>query len=301
MKQTMTPRLWAVLLLTAALFGSSFLFIKLAVESIPPVTLAAGRAALAALAVHLFMRLSGERLPSPGKSWQPIIVLGVLTAIIPYIAIAYGQTHIASSLGGILFATIPVFSVLIAPVFLQEEQLTSSRLFGVAIGFAGVVLAIGPDAFSHLDTQLVGAGVTVLAALSYATGNIYARATGQLKPVVLASGQLIVAAIVLVPLSMIVDFPWTLSPGPSQLVNLIVVALFNTAAPVMLMFWLIRNAGASNASLLAFFMPVASVLLGVFVLSESLSWTTGIGFALIVLGAVLVTGNLRLRRPVQRA
>ncbi|WFE90967.1 EamA family transporter [Roseibium porphyridii] len=301
MKQTMTPRLWAVLLLTAALFGSSFLFIKLTVESIPPITLAAGRASLAALAVYFFMRLSGERMPSPGKAWQPIIVLGVLTAIIPYIAIAYGQTHIASSLGGILFATIPVFSVLIAPTFLPEEHLTKSRLFGVALGFAGVVLAIGPSAFSHLDTQLAGAGVTVLAALSYATGNIFARANGKLQPVVLASGQLIVAALVLTPLSMIFDRPWALSPGPSQLGTLIVVALFNTAVPVMLMFWLIRNAGASNASLLAFFMPVASVLLGVFVLAEGLSWTTGIGFALIVLGAVLVTGSLSLRRSFQRA
>lgn len=301
MTRSMPLPLWGVLILTATLFGSSFLFIKISLADIPPFTLAAGRAALAAIAVILFLYLSGGRLPRPGKIWVPMTVLGLLTAVIPYVAIAFGQLHIDSSLGGILFATIPVFSVLIAPLVLKEEQLTPSRITGVLTGFAGVILAIGPDALSGLGTQLLGAGVTILAALSYASGTIFARTLGGTSPIVLAAGQLFVAALALIPVSLLFDTPWTLSPAPGPLASLVLVALLNTAIPVLLMFWLVRNAGASNTSLLAFFMPVASVLLGVLVLGESLGWFAVLGFGFIISGAGLVTGTFRFhRRAVPR-
>lgn len=293
MTQKMTLPLWGALILTATLFGSSFLFTKMSVAGIPPLTLAAGRAALAAVAVFVSLRLSGRRLPSPGRGWIPIVLIGLLTAAIPYAAVAWGQLHIDSSLGGIMFGTIPVFSVLVAPLVLAEEHLTPGRVIGVLIGFGGVILAIGPEALSGLGAQLLGAGVTILAALSYATGNIYARTQGSLNPVVLAAGQLIVAAAVLVPASLLFDAPWTLSPDTAQLSSLAAMALFSTAVPVLLMFWLIRTAGASNTSLLAFFIPVAAVLLGVAVLGEHLGWFAITGFGLIILGAALVTSNIR--------
>ena len=300
MTRSMSLPLWGVLILTATLFGSSFLFIKISVASIPPFTLAAGRAALAAIAVVLFLYLNGGRLPKPGRVWVPIIVLGLLTAVIPYVAIAVGQVHIDSSLGGILFATIPVFSVLIAPLVLKEEQLTPSRIFGVLTGFTGVILAIGPSAFSDLGTQVLGAGVTVAAALSYASGTIFARTLSGTSPVVLAAGQLLVAALVLTPVSLLVDAPWTLSPTLGPMTSLVAVALLNTAIPVLLMFWLVGKAGASNTSLLAFFMPVASVTLGVLVLGEGLGWFAILGFGFIIFGAGLVTGTFgfpRFSRP----
>lgn len=296
MTRSMSPTPWGALLLTAALFGSSFLFIKVSVAGIPPFTFATGRAILAAVAVVAFLHLSGGRLPKPGKVWLPMIVLALLTAVIPYVAIAFGQLHIDSSLGGILFATIPVFSVLLAPLVLAEEHLTPTRVFGVLIGFAGVILAIGPGAFSTLGTQVLGAGVTVFAALSYAIGTLFARTLSSTSPVVLAAGQLVVASFALIPLSLLIDTPWSLSPEPAHLVGLVVVALFNTAIPVLLMFWLIGKAGASNTSLLAFFMPVASVLLGVLVLGESLGWFAILGFGFIISGAGLVTGTFRIPR-----
>lgn len=296
MTQKMTLPLWGALILTASLFGSSFLFTKISVAGIPPLTLAAGRAALAAVVVFAFLRLSGGRLPPPGQDWIPIVLVGLLTAAIPYAAVAWGQLHIDSSLGGILFATIPVFSVLVAPLVLPEEHLNPGRIIGVVIGFGGVVLAIGPGALAGLGAQVLGAAITILAALSYAAGNIYARTQGGINPVVLASGQLIVATAVLVPASLLFDAPWTLSPDAVQYASLAVMALFSTAMPVLLMFWLIRTAGASNTSLLAFFIPVAAVLLGVAGLGEQLDWFAVAGFGLIILGAALVTGNIRLGR-----
>lgn len=301
MTQGLNGKNWAVLLVTAGLFGSSFFFIKLTVSSIPPITLAAGRAALAALIVYGFMRLSGQRFPKPGIEWLPLVVLGVLTAVVPYVAIGWGQELIDSSLGGILFATIPVFSVLIAPLFLDEELFTAERFLGAAIGFSGVVLIVGPQALSGLGAQVFGAVVTLIAAFSYSTGGIYARRQRHLSPVVMASGQLVTASVVLIPLSLLVDAPWMLAPTDTALVSLSIIAVFSTAVPVLLLFWLVRNAGATNASLLAFFMPFAAVILGVAVLGERLSWGAIIGFGLIILGAAVVTGNFAVLNRRARA
>lgn len=288
----MSLKHWSVLLLTAALFGSSFFFIKLTVASIPPLTLAAGRATLAAIAMMAVLRLSGQPLPTLDAAWRPILILGVLTAAIPYAAIAWGQIHIDSSLGGILFATIPVFSVLVAPWFLVEERLTAGRAFGAALGFLGVILAIGPDSLLNLEAQVLGSIATVAAALSYASGTIYARLQDQLSPLVMTAGQLVVASLLLVPISVLADSPWTLTPTTPALISLAVVALINTALPVLLLFWLVRNVGATNTSLLAFFMPVAAVLLGVVVLDEPLLWFAVTGLGLIIVGAAIVTDNL---------
>ena len=295
MHPQMNAKLWAVLLLTAGLFGSSFFFIKLTVDTIPPLSVAAGRTALAAVVVYLFMRLLGQRFPGFGRAWIAITVLGFLTAVVPYVAIAWGQQHIGSSLGGILFATIPIFSVLVAPVFLAEETFTAVRFLGALIGLAGVALIIGPEALAGIGTQLFGAAITLVAALSYATGNIYARRQVQLSPVVMAAGQFLTATLVLVPLSLLIDAPLTLNYTQTAVASLAAVAVLCTAIPSLLLFWLVRNAGATNASLLAFFMPIAAVLLGVGILGEVLSWLALAGFGLIFLGAAIVTGKLALK------
>lgn len=296
MQQEMDYRKWSVLFLTAGLSGSSFFFIKLTVDSIPPLTLAACRSGLAAIIVYSLMRSSGYRLPAAGADWIPLGVLGVLTAAIPYTAIAWGQLLIDSSLGGILFATIPVFSVLIAPLFLEEESFTRGRLLGAGIGVSGVVIVIGPDVIYGLGSQVAGAAITLVAALSYAVGSIYARKQSRLTAIVMATGQLTVASLVLVILSMLFESPWSLSPTRQAILSLVVVAVFSTAITGFLFFWLIRNAGATNTSLLAFFIPVTAVILGTFALGESLAWPTLAGFFLILLGAATVTGRLHFPR-----
>lgn len=296
MSQRMEAKHWAVMLLTAMLFGSSFLFVKMAVESIPPVTLAAGRAVLALPLAWLFLRVSGGRLPSLGRGWAPFLVLGVLTAVIPYIAIAWGQSHIESGLGGILFGTIPVITVLLAPLAIREETYTTSRLAGAAVGLAGVVLVIGPEALAGLGTYVLGAVVTFLAALSYALGGIYARTRVEISPAVMTAGQLATGSAVLVALSLALDAPWALTPPVEALAAVAWVAVFSTALPVLFLFWLIRNVGATNASLMTFFMPVVAVALGAAVLGETLAWPAFAGLALILVGAGGVNGLIRLPR-----
>lgn len=300
MNQTMAAAEWAVLLLTATMFGSSFFFINIAVDTIPPLTLAAGRVVVAAPLAWALLRMAGGRLPALGPEWIPLVVLGALTAAIPYVAIAWGQVHLESGLAGILFGTIPVFTVILAPLLVHDEVFTPSRLAGVAVGLSGVVLVIGPKALGGLGEQLLGATVTIVAALSYALGGIYARRRREIAPAVMAAGQLVVAAVMLVPLSLAFDAPWDQGPTRAALGAVVAVAILSTALPAFLLFWLIQRVGAIGGSLLAFFIPIVAVVLGTAVLGEHLPWPAFVGMGLILAGAAGVTGQIRLtpsRRP----
>ncbi len=299
MKQTMGPHHWAVLLLTATMFGSSFFFIKIAIDTIPAITLATGRAALAVPIALGILKISGARLPPWGADWIPLVILGALTAAIPYAAVAWGQVHIESGLAGILFGTIPVFSVILAPALARDETFTPGRLLGAAVGLAGVVMVMGPGALAGFGDQLLGTIVTLGAALSYALGGIYARRHKHLSPIVMTTGQLLTATFLLLPLSLVMDTPWTLAPSAAALGSLAAVAVVSTALPAFLLFWLIQRVGATNGSLLAFFMPVVAVTLGATILGETLPWQAFAGLGLIMLGAAAVNGRISL--PVKAA
>lgn len=289
----MSPKNWILLILTAALFGSSFPLINVAVADIPPMHLAAARVVVAAPVLLAFLYLTGRRLPRLGAMWLPLLGLGLLTAAIPYLAIAWGQSHISSSLGGILFATIPLFTVILAPVFSDETKLTGIQLLGILAAFVGVVLAIGPESLTEVGAKTAGAAVTLAAALSYALGNIYARTQTGLDPVLMAAGQLLTASLILVPLGVAVGPSATFSVGLPAILATLAVGVFSTAAPVLLMFTLVKRVGATRTSLLAFFIPIAAVLLGVVLLGERLTPMTVLGFAMITGGAILSSRVVR--------
>jgi len=285
----MTLRQWSLILLTAALFGSSFLFIKVAVAHLPPMTIAAGRAFVAALVIGAVARRLGVGMPPPGPGWRPLAVVGLLTAIIPYAFIAAGQTRIDSSLGGILFASVPLFSVFLSRAFLPDEPLTPERVAGALIGLGGVGAVIGRPALAGLTDQLVGAGATLIAAASYAAGAVYARAQIQWSPLVIATGQVIVAAPALILIAAINDAPWSLDPSPAPLVALVAVGVVSTAIPVILLFRLVREIGATRASVLTFFIPVFAAILGTLILGERPSAFAYSGLVLILTGAILIS------------
>ena len=284
----MTLRQWGMILLTAALFGSSFFFIKLAVADLPPMTIAAGRALIAALVVASVARALGAKLPRPGRGWRPLIVVGILTAALPYALIAAGQARIDSSLGGILFATIPLFSLFLSRAFLPDAPLSAGRIAGALIGLAGVALAIGPGALAGLTSQLAGVGMTLAAAASYAAGAVYTRSLARASPLVLAAGQLLVAAPLLAGAALLSERPWALAPATPALGALLAVGLVSTALPTLLFFRLVREVGPARASILTLFMPVFALLLGTLVLGERPGPAMFAGLVLILAGAALI-------------
>jgi drug/metabolite transporter (DMT)-like permease len=279
---------WLVLLLTAAMLGSAFLFAKVAVREVPPLTIAAVRAGFAVPVVWVFMRLNGLRLPAPGAAWRPLILIGLLAGAIPFAAIALGQLYITSGLGGILFATIPLYSVVLTPIIVREEGFSPRQLVAAGVGLVGVIIVIGPNALAGLNQHLFGTAVTLAAALAYALGTMLARRQTDTPPTAIAAGQLLSATLILVPVALIIDQPWTLSPGIEALASLAALAVFSTAIPMVLLFWLVRNAGAINASLVTLFIPLVAIGLGAALLGEQLPWQGFVGLALILLSAVSI-------------
>ncbi|MEL7280757.1 MAG: DMT family transporter [Pseudomonadota bacterium] len=282
----MTASNWGLLVLTAALFGSSFSVLNIAVDEVSPLQLATARAIIAAAILTPFMVLSGRQMPKDLTNWMALTVLGVLLAVIPYFAIAWGQTRITASLAGILFATIPFFTAILAPMVSSEPAISGKQSLGLILAFAGVILAIGPGALLHLGAELQGALVTLMAAISYALGNLYARAKISLDPVILSVGQLLTGSIMLVALSSVLGGSFPHDVTTSALLAVFAAGSIATAFPVLLMFILVKRVGATRTSLLAFFIPAASMLIGVILLGERLSLLDVLGFALISGGAL---------------
>lgn len=294
--QRISARNWALLALTAALFASVFFLNKIAVASLPPLTVAASRVALAAAIALAILRLTAGRLPAPGRAWRPLLVVGLLTTAVPFTGIAWGQRYIDSGLAGIIYGTIPIFTVLFAHFLTADERFTARRGVGVAVGLGGVVLIFGPAALAGIGDSLLGSGLTLMAATSHALGAIYVRRCARLSPAVLTAGQLVCGMLLLAPLSLLVDAPWRLQPTTAALAAVGAVAVVGTAVPLLITFWLIQRIGATNTSLLAFLMPVIAVGFGAVLLGEWLPWQAFAGLALILAGAAAVGGG-RSRPP----
>ena len=294
---SMKPAHWAVLLIIAVLFGSSFPLTNVAVREFSPLTVAAVRMAIAAPLLWFVLRSAGLRLPPVGKSWKPFVILGVVGATVPYVAISWGQKHITSGLGGILIAAIPVFTVLLAPIITRDERLSAVRVAGAALGLAGVAYAIGPANLATLDTQAFGAGLTLVAALGYALGGMVVRLYRDVPPLIMTAGQFIVAGSILIPLAVIIGAGDVAAPSQSALLCLLGVGVIGTAVPTALLFWLIGKAGVTNASLISFFMPFAAVGIGAVALGETVPKEAFIGLGVILASAAMVNWGARSMAP----
>lgn len=287
--QTMQARHWAVLLGAAVLFGSAFSFTSVALAQLPPVTVAAARAVLAALALSAMLILAGDRLPATAREWRPLIVLGTATGAVPFVALAWGQVYVQSSVAGILFGTTPLFTLLIAHFHTHDERMTRRRLAGSIVGLAGVAVVVGPGAILGLGSDLAGQALILLAALCTGFGTVYARRQVHCSPMAMSAAHAICAAAILAPLSLALDKPWQLEFGFNALAAVAGLGILGTALPIPGVYWLIRSVGATTSSLLAYFVPAVAVLVGVFALGETLATRTLGGFALILAGAMLVS------------
>jgi drug/metabolite transporter (DMT)-like permease len=279
---------WALLLLLALLWGGSFFFGKVALAAVPPLTLVVLRTGIAALALLAFLAATGRRLPSALAAWRGFLVMGLLNNAIPFALINWGQTRIDSGLAAILNATTPLFTVILAHLVTSDEKLTRNRMAGVVLGFAGVVVMIGPAA-------LGGAGLAKLAVLaaaaSYACAGLYGRRLGGLAPATAACGMLVAATLIMLPLALVLDRP-ALPAGAVIWEAVGALALFSTALAYIVYFRILATAGATNLLLVTFLIPVSALLLGGIVLGERPDATAFAGMALIFLGLVAVDGRL---------
>jgi drug/metabolite transporter (DMT)-like permease len=285
---------WLLLIALSALWGGSFFFVGVAVHAIPPFTLVALRVGLAAFALHVALRLLGLRMPTDRKSLAVFCAMGLLNNMIPFSLIVWGQAHIASGLASILNATTPLFTVVAAHYLTSDEKMTRWRVVGVVVGFSGVLLMVGPEFLQGLGANAVAQIAVLTAAISYAFAGVFGRRVQRLgiPALAAAAGQLTASAALMIPLSMAVDKPWTLSMPSVEVCGAVVsLALFSTALAYILYFRILATAGASNLLLVTFLIPVSAILLGTTILGEQLEPAHFAGMGLIGLGLVAIDGR----------
>lgn len=287
---------WGLLLTASVLVGSTFLFVNVAVKEISPLAIASLRALISALICWGVMRASGGQLPRTRQGWTALVLLGVLTGAIPFATVAWGQQHIESGMGGILFGTMPILAVVLAPLFLAEETFTRKALFGGVVGLAGIILLMGPSVLANAGDQILGIVITFLGPCSHTLGAIYARRQTDLKPQAMVTGSMIVATLFLVPLTFVVEAPLALEPGLGAIGSMVAVGVL-TGTGFSFYFLVIRRVGAMRSSLVPMFFPVVAVALGTIVLAERLPLEAFIGLALIMAGAFAVSTRGRAKQP----
>jgi drug/metabolite transporter (DMT)-like permease len=294
---TMNTRDWGILLLLSVLWGGSFFFLAVALKELPPITVMLLRVALGALPLLAFLYVRGERLPASPRIWLMLVILGLLNNALPFVLYAYAQLRIESGLASILNATTPLWGVLVAHMATNDERASPGKIAGVLLGFAGVAVMIGTGA--RLDGEALAILMCLGATLSYAFAAVYARRFRPLgiPPLTVATGQLIGASLLLLPFSLALEQPWTVPmPGAVTWAAIAGFALICTSFAYWLYFRLLETAGATNALLVTFLIPVIAILLGALVLGEALEARHYAGMALIALGLAAIDGRLFAKR-----
>jgi drug/metabolite transporter (DMT)-like permease len=280
---------WFVLILLGAIWGASYMFIKIGVAEIPPFTFVLGRTLLASLALLMMMRLRGEKFPRGKNVWGVLMLVGLTNGVIPYTLITWGETHITSGLAAILTAMNPLFTFILAHFMTHDERITPAKSVGMAIAFLGVVVLFIPEIQQGVRLELLGMFAVVGAALSYAFATLVAhKFMHGLSPIVSAAGQLGTAALMMIPLSLAFDNPFALRPTFLPIAALITLALLGTAFAYILYYWLVKNTGATRTSLVTYLIPFTGVLWGASILSEPIEWEAIVGLVLLIAGVALV-------------
>jgi len=286
-----TQPLWpeiCLLGLLSLLWGSSYLFIKVAVEEIPPLTLIAARVFIAAIMLTAIAYLQGARFPSDWTTWRQLLVQAFFNSIGAWTLLAWGQQFIDSALASVLNSTAPLFVFFATFFLLGGPRPGPLKLIGGCLGVIGAALIVGLEALDGLTIGVWGQLAALGGAALYAAAAIYGRRFSHLPATVTAAGTMIWASIWLIPASLIFEAPWTLAPSGQAIGAALILGVFCTAAALMIYFRLIRTLGSLGTTSQAYLRIGVGVALGVAVLGESFTATAGIGYALAILGVAMI-------------
>ena len=286
----------ARLLSLGAIWGSAFLCIEIALTGFAPLTLAAGRIALAALALIMATRLAGIRLPTDARTLRLLAVIGFFNTALPFVLISWGQQHIDSAMAAILMATGPFVALILSHLFTRDDRLTLPKLAGMLMGFAGVALLVGIDAVAGAKAGVLGQLSVMGAAACYALSGVLTRRVAHVPPLANAATVLITATLYMVPLALLVDRPWQAAPGLEAVLALVFLGLLPTGLAYLLRFQIIAAVGATFMSQVSYLVPLFAVLWGWLFLSEIPATSGWVALALILAGI-----NVSRLRPARAA
>lgn len=286
---------WTMLVLLSMLWGGSYYFVEIALLEWSPLLIVGVRVFVASIVIWGIVLAAGLPIPRSLSAWMAFFWMGLLNNVFPFLLIVWGQKEIESGLAGILTAAAPIFSVIVAGVWLKDEPVTRPKLLGAVLGLIGVAVLIGPNALAGLDVNLLAQVAVLGAALSYAFAGVYARRFTRMNidPIVAASGQLLMSSFIMILLVFTFDSPAELIESSAKVWTVVIVmAIFSTALAYILYFRLLATAGATNAILVTLLIPVTAILLGAVFLDERLQWLHFLGMAVIALGLSVIDGRL---------
>lgn len=284
------------LVVLAMIWGASFLLMKFALEGISPMQIVLGRLTFGALALGLVLAARREALPREPALWGHLTLMAVVANIVPFFLFGWGEQYVTSGMAGVLNGTTPLFTLVFAMALLPEERLSTLRAMGLLVGFAGVVLVVGPWRGGG-DNALAGQLACLGAAACYGVSFTYTRRniTGRAAVLPLSLAQLLCAAGLLWLAAPVLA--WTpVRLTPTVVGSVVVLGALGTGIAYALYYRLINDAGATTASMVTYLVPVFAVALGIVVLDEPLTWNLFAGAAVVILGVLLADGRLSPRR-----
>ncbi len=278
----------SLLLLLACIWSSSFVLIKVGVQTLPPLTLASGRMLLAALLLLAFAFRQGFAWPRELAVWRGFLVIGVVGNALPFTLIHRGELTVESGLTAILMGVMPIATAVLAHFFTRDEPLNRLRFAGVVMGLVGLLVLLGRDAVAGLGAHLSAEAAILCGALCYALTAVYVRRTAPPSGTLMAAGSLSVGALCLVPFALWLEQPWLLQPSAASLAAMLALGIFSTGLAALLFFHLIRQVGATYFSQVNYLIPVLGVGWGWALLAEQPTWQAWLALGCILTGVVLV-------------
>ncbi|MDJ0820750.1 MAG: DMT family transporter [Paracoccaceae bacterium] len=298
-QQSLSPRAWTELLLLGLIWGGSFLSIRIALDEIGPLTSVLFRCGIGMAVLWAYVLL--RRLPLSGarQHWRALLVMGVLNNVIPFTLMAWGQLYIPTGLTSIFNAATAIFGVLVAAAVFADERLTPRKALGVALGFAGVALAIGLDALHSFDITSLAQLAVLAGTVSYAFAGAWARLHLRTLPApVAAAGMLTGSTLLMAPFTLWAEGLPTFTLQTDTWLAILYYAAIATALAYLLYYRVLAMAGSGNLMLVTLLIPPVAITLGALVRDEALSPNVLAGFALLALGLVVLDGRiLRAFRP----
>jgi drug/metabolite transporter (DMT)-like permease len=280
---------WAAFIALSLAWGSSFLWIKIGLQELGPITLVALRLLFGILGLLVVVAYTRPKFPDTRRLWLALAVLGIINTALPFMLISWGQQFIDSAVAAILNSTVPLFTMLMAHWYLQDDRLTIQRVVGLLIGFIGVVVLLFRDLDGGTQSSLLGQAAVLLAAICYAFSSVFTRRNAQgVSPIVQAFVPLLVADALMWALVPLLESPLVLPGLPITWLAVVWLGLIGSCIAYLLYFYLIHAIGPTRATMVTYTFPVVGIALGVIFLSETLDINLVLGAALVVISIVVV-------------
>jgi drug/metabolite transporter (DMT)-like permease len=295
---------WTLFVVLSFMWGSSYLFIRIGVdEGLRPLTLVMLRLAFGSLLLIGVVVASRQPLPRDLRTYGHLVVMAILSIVTPFWLITYGEQTVDSSLASILNATVPLFTIVIAALFLHDEPITVNRLVGLGVGFFGVVVLTG-GSFGAPGADGVGFGVLalILSSIAYAAGNVYTRRNVRgLPPMTIAVFQVTFAFVITTVLALLLEDPLSVTITPTAALSVVWLGLLGSGMAYLLFFRMLGRWGSTRSSLVAYLLPVWGIVLGALVLDETIDAGVLAGTALVIGGVAVASSRLGARRLFGRS